>query len=169
MIRFVSKEVEVKKEKKELTTEEKLSDAVASGNSVKAAELTKLVLSEGGTFQGVVNDILMPAMTSLGLRFEEGKVFLPSLVKAASAMNAAMDVLNETVTFSDSSKKKVTLATVYGDVHDIGKNIVKMLFEEKNDTYYKNIPTSEIIIPPAIAEPICPDTLALIEYINIKF
>lgn len=124
LIKFVSKEVEVKKEKKELTTEEKLSDAVASGNSVKAAELTKLVLSEGGTFQGVVNDILMPAMTSLGQRFEEGKVFLPSLVKAASAMNAAMDVLNETVTFSDSSKKKVTLATVYGDVHDIGKNIV---------------------------------------------
>ena len=114
----------VKKEKNELTTEEKLSEAVASGNSVKAAELTKLVLSEGGTFQGVVNDILMPAMTSLGQRFEEGKVFLPSLVKAASAMNAAMDVLNETVTFSDSSKKKVTLATVYGDVHDIGKNIV---------------------------------------------
>ena len=124
LIKFVSKEVEVKKEKKELTIEEKLSDAVASGNSVKAAELTKLVLSEGGTFQGVVNDILMPAMTSLGQRFEEGKVFLPSLVKAASAMNAAMDVLNETVTFSDSSKKKVTLATVYGDVHDIGKNIV---------------------------------------------
>ena len=124
LIKFVSKEVEVKKEKKELTTEEKLSDAVASGNSVKAAELTKLVLSEGSTFQGVVNDILMPAMTSLGQRFEEGKVFLPSLVKAASAMNAAMDVLNETVTFSDSSKKKVTLATVYGDVHDIGKNIV---------------------------------------------
>ena len=124
LIKFVSKEVEVKKEKKELTIEEKLSDAVASGNSVKAAELTKLVLSEGSTFQGVVNDILMPAMTSLGQRFEEGKVFLPSLVKAASAMNAAMDVLNETVTFSDSSKKKVTLATVYGDVHDIGKNIV---------------------------------------------
>ena len=124
LIKFVSKEVEVKKEKKELTTEEKLSDAVASGNSVKAAELTKLVLSEGSTFQGVVNDILMPAMTSLGQRFEEGKVFLPSLVKAAPAMNAAMDVLNETVTFSDSSKKKVTLATVYGDVHDIGKNIV---------------------------------------------
>ena len=124
LIRFVSKDVEVKKEKKELTTEEKLSDAVANGNSTKAAELTALILSEGGTFQGVVNDILMPAMTSLGQRFEEGKVFLPSLVKAASAMNAAMDVLNQTVTFTDTSKKKVTLATVYGDVHDIGKNIV---------------------------------------------
>lgn len=124
LIRFVSKDVEVKKEKKELTTEEKLSDAVANGNSTKAAELTALILSEGGTFQGVVNDILMPAMTSLGQRFEEGKVFLPSLVKAASAMNAAMDVLNKTVTFTDTSKKKVTLATVYGDVHDIGKNIV---------------------------------------------
>ena len=124
LIRFVSKDVEVKKEKKELTTEEKLSDAVANGNTAKAAELTALILSEGGTFQGVVNDILMPAMTSLGQRFEEGKVFLPSLVKAASAMNAAMDVLNQTVTFSDTSKKKVTLATVYGDVHDIGKNIV---------------------------------------------
>ncbi len=124
LIKFVTKDVEVKKEKKELTTEEKLSDAVANGNSTKAAELTAVILSEGGTFQGIVNDILMPAMTSLGQRFEEGKVFLPSLVKAASAMNAAMDVLNETVTFTDSSKKKVTLATVYGDVHDIGKNIV---------------------------------------------
>lgn len=124
LIKFVSKEVEVKKEKRELTTEEKLSEAVANGDSTKAAELTSLILSEGGTFQGVVNDILMPAMTLLGQRFEEGKVFLPSLVKAASAMNAAMDVLNQTVTFSDSSKKKVTLATVYGDVHDIGKNIV---------------------------------------------
>ena len=124
LIKFVTKDVEVKKEKKELTTEEKLSDAVANGNSTKAAELTAVVLSEGRTFQGIVNDILMPAMTSLGQRFEEGKVFLPSLVKAASAMNAAMDVLNKTVTFTDTSKKKVTLATVYGDVHDIGKNIV---------------------------------------------
>ena len=124
LIKFVTKDVEVKKEKKELTTEEKLSDAVANGNSTKAAELTAVILSEGGTFQGIVNDILMPAMTSLGQRFEEGKVFLPSLVKAASAMNAAMDVLNKTVTFTDTSKKKVTLATVYGDVHDIGKNIV---------------------------------------------
>ena len=124
LIKFVTKDVEVKKEKKELTTEEKLSEAVANGNSTKAAELTAVILSEGGTFQGIVNDILMPAMTSLGQRFEEGKVFLPSLVKAASAMNAAMDVLNETVTFTDTSKKKVTLATVYGDVHDIGKNIV---------------------------------------------
>ena len=124
LIKFVTKDVEVKKEKKELTTEEKLSDAVANGNSTKAAELTAVILSDGGTFQGIVNDILMPAMTSLGQRFEEGKVFLPSLVKAASAMNAAMDVLNKTVTFTDTSKKKVTLATVYGDVHDIGKNIV---------------------------------------------
>ena len=124
LIKFVTKDVEVKKEKKELTTEEKLSEAVANGNSTKAAELTAVILSEGGTFQGIVNDILMPAMTSLGQRFEEGKVFLPSLVKAASAMNAAMDVLNKTVTFTDTSKKKVTLATVYGDVHDIGKNIV---------------------------------------------
>lgn len=124
LIKYVSKDVEVKKEKKELTLEEKLSEAVANGNSAKAAELTSMILSEGATFQGVVNDILMPAMTSLGQRFEEGKVFLPSLVKAASAMNAAMDVLNQTVTFTDTSKKKVTLATVYGDVHDIGKNIV---------------------------------------------
>ena len=124
LIKFVTKDVEVKKEKKELTTEEKLSEAVANGNSTKAAELTAVILSDGGTFQGIVNDILMPAMTSLGQRFEEGKVFLPSLVKAASAMNAAMDVLNKTVTFTDTSKKKVTLATVYGDVHDIGKNIV---------------------------------------------
>ena len=124
LINYVSKEVEVKKEKRELTIEEKLSEAVMNGNVTKAAELTNIVLTNGATFQSVVNDILMPAMTLLGQRFEEGKVFLPSLVKAASAMNAAMDVLNETVTFTDSSKKKVTLATVYGDVHDIGKNIV---------------------------------------------
>lgn len=124
LINYVSKEVEVKKEKKELTIEEKLSEAVINGNTTKAAELTTSVLSNGATFQSVVNEILMPAMTLLGQRFEEGKVFLPSLVKAASAMNAAMDVLNATVTFTDSSKKKVTLATVYGDVHDIGKNIV---------------------------------------------
>lgn len=124
LMKFVAKETETKKEKKELTTEERLSEAVIGGNSVKAAELTTQILSEGWTFQNIVNDILMPAMTLLGQRFEEGKVFLPALVKAASAMNAAMDILNKTVTFSDTSKKKVTLATVYGDVHDIGKNIV---------------------------------------------
>ena len=124
LIKYVTKEVEVKKEKKELSMEEQLSEAVMTGNTSKAAELTSLVLSQGATFQSVVNEILMPAMTLLGQRFEEGKVFLPSLVKAASAMNAAMDVLNKTVTFTDTSKKKVTLATVYGDVHDIGKNIV---------------------------------------------
>ena len=124
LIKYVTKEVETKREKKELNIEEQLSEAVVNGNTTKAAELTTAVLSQGATFQSVVNDILMPAMTLLGQRFEEGKVFLPSLVKAASAMNAAMDVLNQTVTFTDSSKKKVTLATVYGDVHDIGKNIV---------------------------------------------
>jgi 5-methyltetrahydrofolate--homocysteine methyltransferase len=80
----------------------------------------------------IINDTLIPALDRAGEQFEKGKIFLPQLILTAGAAQSAFGVIREKMMQSSSapvSKGKVVLATVKGDVHDIGKNIVKVLLE----------------------------------------
>lgn len=80
----------------------------------------------------IINEYLIPALDEVGKGFEKGSVFLPQLLMSAEAAKAAFTILKETLAAkgSDEEKKeKVVLATVKGDIHDIGKNIVKVLLE----------------------------------------
>jgi len=78
----------------------------------------------------IVNGLLIPALDSVGTKFESGEFFLPQLLKSAEAARAAFDMLKEAMPpEARENGEKIVLATVEGDVHDIGKNIVKTVLE----------------------------------------
>lgn len=79
-----------------------------------------------------INDVLIPALDEVGVRFEKGTFFLPQLMASAEAAKAGFNTIKEANDASGvevASKGKVAICTVKGDIHDIGKNIVKMLLE----------------------------------------
>ncbi len=108
-----------------------LRSAVVSGLAEKSAQLTGSLLREK-TALDVIDGMLIPALDEVGKLFEEKKLFLPQLLLSAKAATAAFDVIKSKLIQSGesgASKGRIILATVKGDVHDIGKNIVKVLLE----------------------------------------
>lgn len=108
-----------------------LEHAVANGLKAESGKLTEELL-ETTDAMDIVDNILIPALDKTGEDFEKGRIFLPQLIMSAGAAQAAFDVIRTHMTKNDSApvvKGKVVLATVKGDVHDIGKNIVKVLLE----------------------------------------
>ena len=79
----------------------------------------------------IINSFFMPALDEAGEKFEKGVIFLPQLMSSAETVKAGFDVLKAEMEKTGSVKDKgtIVLATVKGDIHDIGKNIVKMLLE----------------------------------------
>ena len=80
----------------------------------------------------IINGYLIPALDAAGEKFEKGRIFLPQLILTAGAAQACFEVIKERLALNNSqavSKGKVVLATVKGDIHDIGKNIVKVLLD----------------------------------------
>ena len=105
----------------------------------------------------VINLHIIPALNEIGSQFEQKKAFLPQLLMSAEAAKAAFEVVKEAMKGEDQQTKgKIILATVKGDIHDIGKNIVKVLLE--NYAYQvldlgKDVPP-EVIVDTAIREDI---------------
>ncbi len=95
-----------------------------------ASEITQQALERGIDPQIILNDGLMPGMSRIGEKFARGEAFIPNMLISAKAMNAAMDHLKP---FFDGgempSKGTLIIGTVKGDLHDIGKNLVKMIME----------------------------------------
>lgn len=111
-------------------TAQTLENAVAHGLKQDAAELTKSELEKGTPPLDIVNQMLIPALDTVGDGYEKGTLFLPQLLQAATAAQSAFGVLKAHMSAENSGDKgKIVLATVQGDVHDIGKNIVKLLLE----------------------------------------
>ena len=110
-----------------------LQSAVEKGLKAEASARTKELLQTAAPLD-IINTQLIPALDRVGQGFEQGTIFLPQLLMSADAAKAAFDeikaVLQETGT-PDTEKHahKIVLATVKGDIHDIGKNIVKVLLE----------------------------------------
>ena len=114
-------------EKKELT----IGECIEKGLKNQGAELTEKALKDTDA-QDLINNILIPALDNVGAGFESGKLFLPQLMRAADAAGACFEVIKETMKKKNTkteSKGRIILATVKGDVHDIGKNIVKTVLE----------------------------------------
>ncbi len=108
-----------------------LQTVIIKGLKSEAARLTKVLLKEKDALD-VVNQYLIPALDIVGERYEKGEIFLPQLVQSAETVKEAFSVLKEEMARiggRDISKGKIVMATVKGDVHDIGKNIVKTVLE----------------------------------------
>ncbi len=110
-----------------------LQAAVEKGLKAEAAARTKDLLQTTAPLD-IIHTQLIPALDRVGQGFEQGTVFLPGLLMSADAAKAAFDeikaVLQETgVQNAEKTAHKIVLATVKGDIHDIGKNIVKVLLE----------------------------------------
>ena len=128
----VSKIDPVKKEKKDGNyTGDDLFYAVEKGLKNEGAEITEALLKIMDSME-IVNQVLIPALDKIGAEFEKGTLFLPQLIMSAGVAQAAFEVIRKHMVMSDNapvSKGKIVIATVKGDVHDIGKNIVKVLLE----------------------------------------
>lgn len=108
-----------------------LQGAVIKGLKEKAAQKTAEMLESKRAVE-IIDGYLIPALDEVGKQFENKKLFLPQLLLAAQAATAAFDVIKTQIQSSGEEKAKkgkILLATVKGDVHDIGKNIVKVLLE----------------------------------------
>ena len=117
-------------EKKEGAAIDTLKGAVIKGLSDQASLYTKELLKEKAPLT-IVNEDIIPALDEVGRGFESGKTFLPQLLAAADAAKAAFEAVKSAMPKGESvgEEKKVIIATVKGDIHDIGKNIVKVMFE----------------------------------------
>ena len=109
-----------------------LSDAVVKGMKNAAAECAKKMLGDGVKPLEIVQNEIIPALDVVGKGFESKTIYLPQLLMSAEAAKEAFEVIKMNISDKNqegSAKCRVVIATVKGDIHDIGKNIVKLLLE----------------------------------------
>ena len=151
--------VVVKKEKQETKSgeasaadgaENPVYTAVLKGNKGSVIDEVKHVLDAGIKPDTIINDYLIPAINEVGVLFEKKKYFLPQLIASANTMKLAIDYLEPMLERKNDGKEMPTLviATVEGDIHDIGKNLVVLML--KNYGYHvidmgKDVPCEEIV------------------------
>lgn len=110
---------------------EGLFHAIDRGLKEETAHAVTVLLSDHDEIS-VINEFLIPSLDRVGDRFEKGIIFLPQLLNSAAAASEGFELIKKRLAVSDSaasSKGRIILATVRGDIHDIGKNIVKIILE----------------------------------------
>ena len=108
-----------------------LGTAVEQGLKAEAAQAAREMLKNKQPLE-LVNEVLIPALDRVGAGFEKGTLFLPQLLQAAAAAQSAFEVVKDAIAQTGQagpSRGKIVVATVKGDIHDIGKNIVKVILE----------------------------------------
>jgi 5-methyltetrahydrofolate--homocysteine methyltransferase len=107
-----------------------VSDAVIKGDINSATEETRKALEAGGNVQDILDQGLIAAMDVVGDRFSKGLMFVPQMLRSAKTMHECVELLKPHFQEGGvSTKGKVVLGTVKGDLHDIGKNLVAMMLE----------------------------------------
>jgi methanogenic corrinoid protein MtbC1/uroporphyrinogen-III decarboxylase len=108
---------------------EALQEAVILGRRREAAEHARQALEQGTDAQDLINLWLIPALDEVGKRFEKREIFVPEMMMAAKSMQACVDIAKPRMKGGGAPLATVVLGTVFGDLHDIGKNLVKLLLE----------------------------------------
>ena len=167
---------------------EQLYQKVIEGERTEIAAIIEAALAAGEAPLPLIADILNPALREAGEKFDQGTFYLPELIMSAEAMQAAMDVLQPILEARKEQVRvsgRVVIATVQGDIHDIGKNIVCSLLRANGFEVLdlgKNVPAADIV---AQAEsfkadviglsallsttlPYCRDTIRLLEEKGIR-
>lgn len=125
-----------------------LADAIEQGLKEEASRTAAAMLQSGQEGMELINGYLMPALDKVGQGFEKGTLFLPQLLAAAGAAGAAFDVIKAAYGDAREDGPPVVIATVKGDIHDIGKNIVKVLLENygfKVIDLGRDVPVQEVV------------------------
>lgn len=137
--------------KTDLSAEAAVYEALLKGNKANIVQLIEKASQAGFPVEKIADQILIPAITEVGEKYEKKEYFLPQLMMSADAMQAAMDYLEPLLSKQQSSEQKmgkIILATVKGDIHDIGKNIVAVMFKNYGYEVYdlgKDISADEIL------------------------
>ena len=105
-----------------------LDECIISGLKEQAGELAAKLLKTLTPME-IIDGMIIPALNTVGKGFEEKKVYLPQLLMSAQAAKEAFEAIKASIPSGENNKGKIVIATVKGDVHDIGKNIVKVLLE----------------------------------------
>ncbi|MHB1654713.1 MAG: corrinoid protein [Desulfitobacteriaceae bacterium] len=113
-----------------MSTLQEMAEAVISGNAKKVKEYAEKALVEGAAPQAIINEGLIAGMNVVGVKFKNNEVYVPEVLIAARAMHAGMDVVKPLLSDAEvQDKGTVLIGTVKGDLHDIGKNLVRMMLE----------------------------------------
>ena len=130
--------------------QDKLKTAVLKGNSNCIVKITKEALESGEKPAELLNQVLLPAINQVGEFFDQGKYFLPQLIASAEAMKNSIEVLEPLLQTGGTGEEMpvVVIATVEGDIHDIGKNLVALML--KNHGFHvidlgKDVPQAKIL------------------------
>lgn len=116
-----------------MATLDKLKDAVIDGEDELVEELTQKAIDEGLDVQVILNEGLVGGMDVVGQAFKKGEMFVPEVMMTAAAMKAGVDLLRPLLGAGGDVKKKgtIVLGTVEGDLHDIGKKLVAIMFDSQ--------------------------------------
>ncbi len=109
---------------------EDLQKAVIEGNEEEGLALTNKYLKDGNKAEDIIKEGLVTGMNVVGTRFKAYEMYLPEVIMSANAMKKSMEVLKPLIAEgSVTSLGKIVIATIEGDLHDIGKNLVSMMLE----------------------------------------
>ena len=111
---------------------EEISELLQKGRAKEVAALVQEALDAGATARSILEEGLMAGMNVVGVKFKNNEVYVPEVLIAARAMNAGIEILKPLLKGEDRPKVgTVVIGTVKGDLHDIGKNLVKIMMEGK--------------------------------------
>lgn len=130
------------------TTSFTLQDIVLHGLKEEAKVATKSLLETQDGLE-IINTILIPTLDIVGKQYENNTIFLPQLIQSAEAAKIAFGVVKDSFKEAPTTKGPIIMATVHGDIHDIGKNIVKVVLESYG---YKIIDLGKDVAPEVVVE-----------------
>lgn len=130
--------------------EKQLYQAILKGNHIKSIELSKQAMEDKLDAKYLLDKVLMPAIGEVGMLFEKGKYFLPQLISSAEAMKQGIEVLEPYMLKESDNEvsETVVIATVEGDIHDIGKNLVALMLKNYGFRVIdlgKDVPAAKIL------------------------
>lgn len=139
-------------------TEPDLKTIIISGRKALATDAVEKLLKEESPIE-IINNYFIPALDAVGENFEKGTMFLPQLMASAQAVKNGFDTIKAFMGETVPTKEKIVIATVKGDIHDIGKNIVKMLLENYG---YNVIDLGKDVDPQTVVDTVLKEKVKLV-------
>lgn len=172
----------------EMNYKERIYECITNGERDAIIPEINKALENGEAPLGIIEEILNPALKEVGDKFDNGDIFLPELIMSAEAMQAAVEILQPHLEKAKQQMKipgRVVMATVQGDIHDIGKNIVCAMLRANGFEVLdlgRDVPAAEIVAKArefnadiiglsallSTTLPYCRDTVRLLEELGLR-